>query len=188
MRRLGRLPEPMKRSVLCLRLALILLLISLAGCGGDKTTATKPEPAANAASLVAQRVSTWSSAATSYNGLLQNCARQPTPARGYMAACTRLWRKRYIRATARLTRTRPSQGSPPSCSRAFLEVHPIIEKVTRALRLALRANSESLESESYHGPSVLEASARADSITRRETKRVDRLATTIRRSCAAPSQ
>jgi hypothetical protein len=164
-------------------------LVIFGGCDGANDGSRQSEPTTKVSSPLAGRLSAWSRAATSYNAVLQEC-RQPYPARGYVAACTREWRVNHRRATSRLRRAlrseRPSSGT---CREAFLQVRPLVLQATNALRQAFEAYSAFLDALLDDGPNrgsrvrprgLLE---RADRITKRNTRLADDLSAEIRKRC-----
>jgi hypothetical protein len=164
-------------------------LALLSGCGNGDHMSTEQRPASRVASLLAERVSAWGDAATSYNAILQHCASQPNPVRGFTAACTREWRRKYERAAARLREVSLGvNAATRDCGRAFAKATSLIPGVTGALRQAVQANDELLravdEDRTYHGPRVFPVLNRANSVTRRDAKLAGSLSNTIRESCA----
>jgi hypothetical protein len=149
---------------------------------------TSPPPTSvnDHARELSETVSTWSSRAASYNSVLQNC-RQPYPGQGYLAACTRIWRHKYVSANARLLR---AVRSPPrharACMRALGQARSIALQVRGALARAFRAYSASLDNPNYGGPPVAPLLERADETTKRETQLAEGLIHTLRQSCAEP--
>jgi hypothetical protein len=160
-----------------------------AGCGSGDHGSTQSRRASKAVSPLAGRLSTWSSAATSYNATLQGCD-QPYPTHGYVAACTREWRGNYKRATARLLRALPAARPSSPCGHALGQVRSLAVQTTASLRRAFEAYSAFLDNRRYHGSRVRGPVAflllkRADKATKRDTKLADRLSTTVRQTCPA---
>jgi hypothetical protein len=145
---------------------------------------TQPEPA------IAKRLSSWSSAATSYNAILQGC-RQPYPTNGYVAACTREWRHNYDVVSARLLKAlREERPSSRSCKRATARARALVVETTGALKSAFEGYGALLDNRSYHGshiegPTVYSLLRGADRRTTRNTQLADRLATTLRTTCSS---
>jgi hypothetical protein len=164
-------------------------LAALAGCGDDST---HPKPASGPApSPVAERVSDWSSAAVSYNTILQRC-NQPTPTHGYVAVCTRKWRRNYERETARLRRALVGQRpSSRTCMQSLVRAKSLALETTTALQQAFEYYSAVLDNRPYRGPPIRRGTSvfgllkRADRISKRHTKLADRLSNTIRQHCMA---
>jgi hypothetical protein len=132
------------------------------------------------------RLSSWSSAATSYNTTFQECARQPHPVRGFMPACTREYRRKYERAAARLRRV---FSASPACARALARARSLAAEVTSVLARAFRSVSAALdaavEGRSFQGVRrPFAAASRADRVTRRNVKIADRLDSVLRQNCA----
>ena len=164
------------------------VLAALAGCGDDSA---QPKRLSGPPSPVAERVSDWSSAAVSYNTILQGC-NQPSPAHGYVATCTRKWRRNYERETARLRRALVGQRpSSRTCEDALVRAKSLARETTTVLRQAFEWYSAALDSRPYRGPpirgrtSVFGLLRRADRISKRDAQLAQRLSITIRRDCAA---
>ena len=120
----------------------LLTLSVSAGCGsGQREETQSAAPPENAA---ARTLAAWSSAAISENAVLQQCARQPEPTKGYMAACTHQWRKIFDRATRKLLQTAGSVGrsGPPACHAALSQARLLAIDVSNELtaRFGLRAH------------------------------------------------
>jgi hypothetical protein len=172
--------------------AMFLALGVIGGCGSDHTDSdrgrSEKTTTERQSSLLARRVSAWSVAATSYSATLQQCARQPNPVRGYVAACTREYRTRYDREARRLSLAlRTERSRSRSCSRLLRKARPPTLRVTNALRRAYRDYSafhHALVTDSdYRGPGILALLEQADGVTRRNTKVVDTLQPDIRKEC-----
>src|SRR5687767_14296428 len=111
-------------------------LVIFAGCDSANDGSRQSEPTTKVSSPLVTRLSAWSRATTSYNAVLQGC-RQPYPARGYVAACTREWRLTHRRATSSLRRAlRSERPSSRTCRQAFLQIRPLVFQTTNALRHA----------------------------------------------------
>jgi len=163
-------------------------LAALAGCGDDTT---QSKPASGAPSPAAERVSDWSSAAVSYNTILQRCDQPSPPTRGYVARCTRKWRRNYERETARLRRALVGQRpSSRTCMDALVRAKSLARETTTVLRQAFESYRAALDNRPYRGPpiprgtSVFGLLKRADRISKRDARLAERLSTTIRRRCA----
>jgi hypothetical protein len=169
--------------------ATALALAALAGCGGNDGAPSEPEGPKPVSSPAAERLVAWRDAATSYNTILQNCVRQPHPVQGFVAACTRTYRKRYKRAASRVVQALNERRTPTKmCEGALEQSRSLVSEVARVLGDAFRANSELLDASverPYRGPAVFSVTTRADRVTKRETERVGKLSTAIRRHCAA---
>jgi hypothetical protein len=171
--------------------AILLALVMIGGCGGDNAeddVATDRKNTDQEPSLLARRVAAWSVAATSYSATLQQCARQPNPVRGYVAACTRHYRTRYDREARRLSLAlRNERSRSRSCSRLLRKARPPMRRVTNALRRAYRDYSAFhhalVTDRDYRGPGILALLEQTDGVTRRNTKVVDTLQPDIRREC-----
>jgi hypothetical protein len=173
------------------RLAVVAVaLATLAGCGSAEHRQSHSEPKSKLPSPLGRQLSGWSSAATSYNSILQGC-RQPYPTHGYVAACTRQWRLDYVRATSRLRRAlRSERPSSTTCRKAFLQAESLVIQTTTALRQAFDQYSALLDKRPYRGTRVRPSSVgialgRADRISKRNTKLADRLSAALRRRCSA---
>jgi hypothetical protein len=172
------------------RLAVVATVLALlGGCGEAGHQSTEQGPASGVAGLLAKRVSGWSDAATSYNGILQHCVSQSNPVRGFTAVCTREWRLKYERAAARLREASLAPNATErDCAQALRNATSLVPEVTRALRQVFQANEALLravdEDKTYRGPPVFSLLGGANRVTLRDTKLAGRLSKTIRQRCS----
>jgi hypothetical protein len=164
-------------------LVTVIGLACLIGCGRDGGE----ESSADSRSPLLDRMADWRNSAISYDTILQGC-RQPYPTRGYVAACTGKWRRKYGSRTERLLRAlRAAEGSAsPACRQALAKLSAGVASVTKALKQAFVAYSRALDTpadRTNRGPPVAVLLARADSVTKRETKVANGLSTTVARTC-----
>lgn len=137
-----------------------------------------------------EHVSAWGSAATSYNHVLQQCARQPRPTRGYLAACTREYRKKYKRVAARLVRIAlGARLVRRSCRRALEWAVNLSQQVTAGLARVFRTTQRRLDASVSDRPSpgsgvTFAILGRAGRITKRNVGLADHMHAELRRSCA----
>jgi hypothetical protein len=131
--------------------AVVVAVVVAIGCGdGDASAPSRSPP--KAAGALANGVSAWSDATTSYYATLQQCGRQPNPVRGYMTACTREWRLNYDRAMLRLLRALSSElRSPKTCAKAVAQMRSLAIQVQGALRTEFSIYSASLDTGRYRG-------------------------------------
>jgi hypothetical protein len=157
----------------------------VAGCGGSTRQHRGPSSATKPESPLAATLVAWSSATISYNVVLQQCARQPQPGRGYEAACTREWRKTFEREQALRVARSDATRSPLVCRRAATRARSVALKTSRAFSQALRADSALLEGRARDPHRVGLELHRADYFGKRNAKVAARLSRAVRQRCQA---
>jgi hypothetical protein len=166
-------------------IAAIAVVAVFAGCGGSSREDRGPSSATKPESRLAATLGAWSSATISYDAVLQQCARQPQPARGYEAACTREWRTNFQREQAKLLGVARGDETraPVLCRRAATRSRSVAVKTSRAFNQALRADSALLEGRARDPHRVGLQLQRADSFSKRNAKFAARLSQAVRHGC-----
>jgi hypothetical protein len=133
-------------------IAFSVMAAVLVSCGDSKPSHPSLQRQDLAVAGLSRQVSAWSDATTSYYATLLQCGRQPSPVRGYMAACTRQWRLNYERVRTRLLRAlRSAHPSSQPCASDLTRVTSLAAQVHKALKVEFGVYSASLDTGRYRG-------------------------------------